>query len=169
MESAITAPIKAVFFDRDGTLLVDVPYNGDPELVQPLPGAKSLLDALRAAGLPLGIISNQSGVARGLLRVEQVEAVNARVQELLGPFAAIAYCVHGPDDGCACRKPSPKMLLDAAARLGVDPHQCIMIGDRPADSGAAQAAGAMWIQIRKNNSADLHAAAGRIVEIVTRA
>jgi D-glycero-D-manno-heptose 1,7-bisphosphate phosphatase len=132
----------AVLFDRDGTLVVDVPYNGDPGGVAPVPGARVALDRVRAAGLPMAVVSNQSGVARGFLTSEQVAAVNARVDELLGPFDAVVVCEHGPDDGCACRKPQPGLVLEAARRLGVDPTQCVLIGDIGADIEAARAAGA---------------------------
>jgi histidinol-phosphate phosphatase family protein len=132
----------AVLLDRDGTLVVDVPYNGDPSRVEPVPGARAALDRLRAAGLPLAIVSNQSGVARGLLTSDQVAAVNCRVEELLGPFAAVLVCEHGPDDACACRKPRPGLVLEAARRLGVDPAECVLIGDIGADVAAARAAGA---------------------------
>jgi histidinol-phosphate phosphatase family protein len=132
----------AVLFDRDGTLVVDVPYNGDPDRVEPVPGARAALDRLRAAGLPLAVVSNQSGVARGLLSPAQVAAVNARVDELLGPFDAVLVCEHGPDDGCGCRKPRPGLVLEAARRLGVDPARCVVVGDIGTDVEAARAAGA---------------------------
>jgi histidinol-phosphate phosphatase family protein len=134
--------IAAVLLDRDGTLVADVPYNGDPTRVVPMPGAKAALDRLRAAGLRLAVVSNQSGVGRGLLSAEQVEAVNARVDELLGPFGAWAWCPHAPGDGCACRKPAPGLLLRAAADLGVGIEACAMVGDIGADVDAARAAGA---------------------------
>ena len=134
--------VEAVLVDRDGTLIVDVPYNGDPDLVQPVAGARRSLDRLRHAGLPVAVISNQSGVARGVLTRASVDAVNHRVDELLGPFAAFLVCPHAPDEGCRCRKPQPGMVLDAAAALGVEPHACVFIGDIGADVEAAVAAGA---------------------------
>jgi D-glycero-D-manno-heptose 1,7-bisphosphate phosphatase len=135
-------PPQAVLLDRDGTLVVDVPYNGDPSRVAPVAGARAALDRLRAAGLPLAVVSNQSGVARGLLTSAQVAAVNARVAELLGPFDAVLVCEHGPDDGCACRKPRPGLVLEAARQLGVDPAACVLVGDIGSDVDAALAAGA---------------------------
>jgi len=133
---------RAVLFDRDGTLVVDVPYNGDPDLVVPVPTAAAALDRLRAAGIPTAVISNQSGIARGLLTRGQVDAVNARMAELLGPLGPVFVCEHGPEDGCACRKPAPGMVLQAAAALGVEPGECAVVGDIGADVGAALAAGA---------------------------
>jgi histidinol-phosphate phosphatase family protein len=131
----------AALLDRDGTLIEDVPYNGDASLVRVKAGAREALDRLRAAGLRIAAVSNQSGVARGLLTEDQVRRVNARVEELLGPFDAWRYCPHAPEDGCACRKPAPGLLLGAAGALGVPPERCVMIGDIGADVEAGRAAG----------------------------
>ena len=98
--AAVTTPLpEAVLFDRDGTLVGDVPYNGDPDRVRPMPGSREALDRLRAAGVAIGVVSNQSGIARGLVTADEVAAVNARVEALLGPFGTWAVCPHGPDDG----------------------------------------------------------------------
>jgi D-glycero-D-manno-heptose 1,7-bisphosphate phosphatase len=144
---AVSTRPRAVLFDRDGTLVVDVPYNGDPDAVRAMPGAAGALERVRADGVPVGVVSNQSGIARGLLDAGQVEAVNARVAELLGPFAVWRWCPHGSDDGCACRKPAPGMVLDAAAALGVAPADVAVIGDIAADVGAADAAGARAVLV----------------------
>lgn len=133
---------EAVLFDRDGTLVVDVPYNGDPDRVTVMPQARETCDRFRAAGVQLGVVSNQSGVARGLLTAEDVTAVNARVSALLGEFGTWQSCPHGPDEGCACRKPAPGMVLRACERLAVAPERCVVIGDIGADVQAALAAGA---------------------------
>jgi D-glycero-D-manno-heptose 1,7-bisphosphate phosphatase len=143
----------AVIFDRDGTIVVDVPYNGDPGAVQPIPGIREALDRLRAAAIPIAVVSNQSGVGRGMLTLEQVEAVNRRVEELLGPFAASLYCPHGPDDDCECRKPKPKLIFDAARAMGVDSACCVVIGDKPSDVEAAENAGARGIFVDAARSA----------------
>lgn len=141
------SPVVAVLFDRDGTLVVDVPYNGDPDRVEPVPGARDALDALRAAGVATALVSNQSGIARGLLTPAQVDAVNARVEELLGPLGPVLYCPHGPQDGCGCRKPEPGLVTGAAAALGVDPARCVVVGDIGADVDAAVAAGARAVLV----------------------
>ena len=133
---------EAVLFDRDGTLVVDVPYNGDPARVRPVPGAGAALDRLRATGIPVGVVTNQSGIARGLITAEQARRVNRRVDALLGPFAVWQVCPHGPADGCPCRKPRPGLVLAAAERLGVAPKRVAVIGDIGADVEAAVAAGA---------------------------
>lgn len=139
--------LRAILFDRDDTLIVDVPYNGDPEQVSPMPTAVAALERVRAAGLATGVVSNQSGIARGILTDDQARAVNARVDELLGPFDVWRYCPHGPEDGCACRKPRPGMVLSAAAALGLAPSQVAVIGDIGADMGAAAAAGARAVLV----------------------
>ncbi|MFH5877321.1 D-glycero-alpha-D-manno-heptose-1,7-bisphosphate 7-phosphatase [Arthrobacter sp. NA-172] len=142
-----TGTLKAVLFDRDGTLVVDVPYNGDPQLVQPMDGSRSAVDRVRAAGLATGVVSNQSGVARGLLTLDQVLSVNERVEQLLGLFDVWEMCPHGPEDGCACRKPCPGMILSACRKLGIEPSEAAMVGDIGADMGAARAAGARAVLV----------------------
>jgi histidinol-phosphate phosphatase family protein len=137
----------AVLFDRDGTLIHDVPYNGDPDLVVPMPGAREALDAIRSAGLPVAVISNQSGVALGKVSEEQVQAVNRRVEELLGGVAVWLHCSHAPDEGCGCRKPAPGLVHRAARLLGVPVARCAVIGDIGADVGAAAAAGARGLLV----------------------
>jgi histidinol-phosphate phosphatase family protein len=140
-------PPAAVLFDRDGTLVADVPYNGDPELVVAMPGAREAVARLRAAGVAIAVVTNQSGMARGRLRPEQVEAVNRRVEELLGPLGPWLVCPHGPDDGCRCRKPAPGLVEAAARALGVAPGDCVVIGDIGADVQAARAAGARSVLV----------------------
>jgi histidinol-phosphate phosphatase family protein len=137
----------AVLLDRDGTLVEDVPYNGDPARVRPLPGAREALERLRAAGVPLAVVSNQSGIGRGLVTRDQVEAVNRRVEELLGPIGPWFVCPHDPADGCGCRKPRPGLVLRAAEGLGVAPADCVLIGDIGSDVRAAQAAGARGLLV----------------------
>jgi D-glycero-D-manno-heptose 1,7-bisphosphate phosphatase len=138
---------RAVLFDRDGTLVVDVPYNHDPARVEPMPTALSAVRALRAAGVPVGVVSNQSGVARGLITPAQLAAVNARVDEIFGPFDTWQVCPHGVEDGCDCRKPRPGLVLAAAAALGVDPGEVVVVGDIGTDLGAAAAAGARGVLV----------------------
>jgi histidinol-phosphate phosphatase family protein len=150
---------KAVLLDRDGTLVVDVPYNGDPERVVVMPGAREAVGRLRAAGVPTAVVSNQSGVARGYVRVEQVEAVNRRVEELLGPLGPWMVCPHGPWEGCRCRKPAPGLIVAAAGALGVEPRDCVVIGDIGADMEAARAAGARAVLVPTAGTRDEEVAA----------
>ena len=136
-----------VLFDRDGTIVHDVPYNGDPTKVTPVQGAKEALDRLRALGVRTGVVSNQSGVGSGRLTREQVDAVNQRVDALLGPFDVWRYCPHARDEGCDCRKPAPGMVKDACEELDVPPSRTVLVGDIGSDVEAAEAAGARAILV----------------------
>ncbi|MEH1016104.1 HAD-IIIA family hydrolase [Micromonospora sp. CPCC 206060] len=137
----------AVLLDRDGTLVHDVPYNGDPDRVRPVDGARAALDRLRAAGLRLGVVTNQSGLARRYFTPAQLDRVNARVEELLGPFDTWQICPHDDTAGCRCRKPGPGLVRAAAEALGTVPARCVVVGDIGADMAAASAAGAAGILV----------------------
>jgi histidinol-phosphate phosphatase family protein len=132
----------AVLFDRDGTLVVDVPYNGDPRRVEPVAGAHDALERLRAAGIAIGIVTNQSGLAKGRFTADALAAVHTRVEELLGRFDVVVWCPHDARDGCECRKPRPGLIERAARALSIDVARCAVVGDTGADVGAALAAGA---------------------------
>ncbi|MGV9804510.1 HAD-IIIA family hydrolase [Micromonospora chersina] len=147
MKPSGPALYDAVLLDRDGTLVEDVPYNGDPEKVRPLPGAREALDRLRAAGLRLAVVTNQSGLARGYFTERDMHAVHARIEELLGPFDHWAVCPHDDTDGCACRKPAPGLVHEAARALGTAPRRCVLVGDIGRDMAAALAAGATGILV----------------------
>ncbi|AOS64705.1 HAD-IIIA family hydrolase [Actinoalloteichus hymeniacidonis] len=154
-------PPLALLFDRDDTLIVNVPYLADPEAVRPMPGARDALHWLRREGIRIGVVSNQSGVARGLISQTQLAAVNARVEELLGPIETWQICVHDTAEHCVCRKPAPGMVEQAARALGVDVARCVVIGDTGADVAAARAAGARAILVptaatRQNEIDDAH-------------
>jgi histidinol-phosphate phosphatase family protein len=137
----------AVLLDRDGTLVTDVPYNGDPSLVRVMPGSRAALDRLRSAGLPVAVITNQSAIGRGLVTGAQVAAVNRAIEELIGPIDPWLVCPHDPSARCSCRKPEPGLVLAAARRLGLDPSACLVIGDTEGDVLAARAAGARAILV----------------------
>ncbi len=140
--------VNAVLFDRDHTITIDdPPYNGEPSLVRPMPGAVEAVSRLRGAGIPVGVVTNQAGIGLGLLTREQVEAVNARVDQLVGPFDTWQYCPHSPAEECSCRKPAPGLVLRAADALGVDPRTVVVIGDTVMDVGAAESAGAIGILV----------------------
>jgi len=148
----------ALFVDRDGTIIRDVGYPRDPALVEPLAGAAPALRRARELGYAIVIVSNQSGVARGLIRPEEARAVQDRVAEVFAAegvvFDGVFFCLHGPDDGCACRKPRPGMLLEAARELGLDLGASLMIGDKPADLEAGRAAGTAAIAIETSGRWD---------------
>lgn len=140
-------PWLAVLFDRDDTIIKDIPYLNDPAGVQPVAGAVEAIERLRQRGLLLAVVSNQSGVARGLISTDQLDAVNARVNELMGPFDSWQVCVHAEQAGCGCRKPEPGMVRAAAEVLGIEPRRCVLIGDTGGDVRAALAAGAAAILV----------------------
>jgi histidinol-phosphate phosphatase family protein len=115
--------------------------------VEPVAGARDALDRLRAAGVPTAVVSNQSGVALGKITRADVDAVNARIESLLGPLGPVLVCDHAPEAGCACRKPAPGLIEAAARALGVAPSECVVVGDIGADVEAARAAGAWPILV----------------------
>ncbi|MBO9596500.1 MAG: HAD family hydrolase [Cohnella sp.] len=136
---------KAVFLDRDGTLMVDHGYVGDPYQVELLPGVVPALLALQGAGYSLIVVSNQSGIGRGLLTEADVDAVNQRLRAILGNhgvrLSGIYYCPHSPEYGCDCRKPKPGLLLAALYGHHLNPAECYMLGDKWSDVEAGAAAG----------------------------
>jgi D-glycero-D-manno-heptose 1,7-bisphosphate phosphatase len=135
----------AVFLDRDGTLVEDVGYPRDPEAVRLLEGAPEALVALRRAGFALVVVSNQSGIGRGLVTEEEAEAVHERfVRELRAhgvELDDVRYCPHAPEDACTCRKPEAGLLRESARELGLDLDRSFMVGDKPSDVAAGRAAG----------------------------
>lgn len=135
----------AALLDRDGTLIVDVGYPRDPEVVELLDGTHAALSELRETGYALVLVSNQSGVARGLVSPAEAAAVHGRLVERLAEggieLDGAYYCFHGPEDGCSCRKPAPGMLLAAAQELGLALDRSVMVGDKASDVAAGQAAG----------------------------
>lgn len=135
----------AAFLDRDGTLIEDIGYPRDPALVRLLPGAVGALRHLDRADFLLVVVSNQSGIGRGLIAPAEAAAVHHRFIECLlaegVSLAASYYCPHAPDDGCQCRKPAPGLLLRAAADFSIDLSNSFLIGDRPGDVEAALRAG----------------------------
>jgi len=136
---------RACFLDRDGTIIEDVGYLADPSRVRALPGAVEGLRMLRRHGLMLVIVSNQYGIGRGLITPEQHALVDARVKAMLAadgvPLDAAYYCPHVPEDGCACRKPRPGMIEQAANEHSIDLARSFMIGDKLSDIDAGLAAG----------------------------
>jgi D-glycero-D-manno-heptose 1,7-bisphosphate phosphatase len=136
---------RAVFFDRDDTLIRNVPYLGDPSQVELLPTVREALETLAKAGFRLFVVSNQSGVGRGLITLDQVAAVNAEmVRQLGGSWLEGFYnCYATPEDprGENERKPAPGLLLRAAAEHGLDLKRSFMVGDRLSDIQCGKNAG----------------------------
>jgi histidinol-phosphate phosphatase family protein len=136
---------RAVFCDRDGTLIEDPGYPKDPDDVRLVDGAVEALAALRGAGFALVVVSNQSGIGRGIVSPEEAASVHERfVAELAAHGVELddaRYCPHAPDERCPCRKPSPGLLRDSARELGVDLGSSFMVGDKPSDVEAGRRAG----------------------------
>ena len=128
---------KALFLDRDGTLILDKHYLADPAGVELIPGVAAALGRARALGCRLFLHTNQSGIARGLFTVDDVRRCNERMAELLGLprpiFDAICIAPEGPDDPPQYRKPAPRFIHEMIARHQLDPRKCWMVGDREGD------------------------------------
>ena len=152
---------KAVFLDKDGTLVEDVPYNVDPHRIVLAAGARSGCAALSRAGYALVVVTNQSGIARGLFAPEALEAVEVRLRELLSvPLTGFYHCPHEAEDGCVCRKPGDAMLRRAAHDLDLDLAASWMIGDILNDVEAGKRAGCRAILI--DNGGETEWKAGRL-------
>ncbi len=151
---------RAVFLDRDGTVLREARYLADPDGVVLVPRAVRALKKLRDAGYALVIVTNQSGIARGLYTENDYRAVAARLDELLTaagvPLDATRYCVHHPDSGgpCRCRKPDTGMYRDAANALGLDLEASYYVGDKITDVRPALALGGKGVLVRTGFGAE---------------
>lgn len=167
------APRRFALLDRDGTIIVDKVYLRDPGEIEFAPGAIEGLQLLRDAGFSLLLVTNQSGVARGLLDRAMVDRIHARLQCLLAAnglrLEAIYYCPHGPDDHCDCRKPAPGMLRSAMRDLGFGPDEAVLIGDSDADMEAAAAAGVRAIRLAQAGELGGAGAAADLPEAARRA
>lgn len=159
---------RAVFMDRDGTINVEVQYLCNVEEFQLIPGVPLALKRLKEAGFLLVVVTNQSGVGRGLYDEAALEAVHERMHEDLSSFGAAIdacyFCPHHPEHGigdyqqeCACRKPLPGMLHQAAQDLDIDLSSSFMIGDKLGDIEAGLNAGCTSLMVLTGYGAD-HAA-----------
>jgi D-glycero-D-manno-heptose 1,7-bisphosphate phosphatase len=163
----------AVFLDRDGTIIEDVGYLRDPDRVRLLPGAAEAIGRLNSAGLAAVVVTNQSGIARGLLDEPGYEATRARLDRLLADHGARLdahyHCPHHPDVGgpCDCRKPGVLLYRRAARELGLDLAASWWVGDRPRDVEPATALGGRGILVGHTGAADFPLAAD-LAEAVSR-
>jgi D-glycero-D-manno-heptose 1,7-bisphosphate phosphatase len=143
---------RAVFLDRDGVLNRDSPgFIKTPEELHILPGAPEAIAQLVCAGFLAIVVTNQSGLSRGLLTEESLRAIHTKMRaafaEVGGPLSAIYYCPHLPEEGCACRKPAPGMLLQAARKHQIDLSQSWLVGDKPEDIACGAAVGCRTILV----------------------
>ena len=144
--------------DRDGCLIEEMGYINHPSRVRVLPRTPEAIARLNAAGIAAVMATNQAGIARGYFSNETLAAVNAELERQLGALGArldaLYVCTHHPTAGeppyretCECRKPKPGLLLRAAAEMGLDLSRSIMVGDKPSDVEAGQAAGAATVLV----------------------
>jgi histidinol-phosphate phosphatase family protein len=172
-------PARAVFLDKDGTLIEDVPYNVDPERIRLTPGAAEGLRGIAAAGYLLIVVSNQSGVAHGYFAEEDLAAVERRLQELLGEqgvrLDGFYHCPHHPHGqvasyavACSCRKPQPGLILRAAQEHDVDVTQSWLVGDILNDIEAGRTAGCRTILIDNGNETEWQLSPRRQPHFVVR-
>jgi D-glycero-D-manno-heptose 1,7-bisphosphate phosphatase len=143
---------RALFVDRDGTLIIDKVYLADPAGVALIPGAAEGLRRARDLGFLLFLFTNQSGIGRGYHTIEDTHRVNARMVELLGltgsGFDGVCIAPETSAEPAVYRKPSPRFIQEMIAAHQLDPAQCWMAGDSAADIGAATAAGIRAVAVR---------------------
>ncbi len=155
-------PNHAIFLDRDGTLNVDPGYISNPEKLFLFPETGTALSLLKNYGFLLIVISNQSGVARGLMTNRDVESVNEKINTLLAEHKvkidAFYYCPAHPDystpEDCECRKPSPKLVFEAATEFEVDITKSYFIGDSVSDIGCGKNAGLKTVLVKTGKGED---------------
>jgi D-glycero-D-manno-heptose 1,7-bisphosphate phosphatase len=155
---------RFVILDRDGTIMVHRPYLCDPEAVELIAGAADALCALRAMGLGLVIVTNQSGIGRGLFDAARLAQVHERLERLLQASGCrvdgIYVCPHSPDDGCACRKPADGLVMRAAAELGFSPRSSFVVGDNVCDIELGRRLRATTFLVRTGHGAGVAAERG---------
>jgi D-glycero-D-manno-heptose 1,7-bisphosphate phosphatase len=141
---------RAVFIDRDGTIMHDADYCSDPEQVQIFEGAAPALNRLKKTGYKIIVITNQSGIGRGFFTEKQYRAVEAEVSRQLGDdlIDATYFCPDPPGQPSKCRKPAPGMVLDAARDNDLDLSRSFLIGDKEIDAECAHNAGVRAIRVR---------------------
>ncbi|HEY3354157.1 MAG TPA: HAD-IIIA family hydrolase, partial [Polyangia bacterium] len=164
----MSAGRRFVVLDRDGTLIVERHYLADPAEVALLPGAAAALRALRAAGLGLVVVTNQSGIARGLFDEARLALIHGRLDALLAAeglaLDGLYVCPHQPGDGCRCRKPATGLLDRAAAELGFDARRAFVVGDKECDVELGRRAGATTLLVRTGHGATAAGGADHVVE-----
>jgi D-glycero-D-manno-heptose 1,7-bisphosphate phosphatase len=155
---AVTGGRPAAFLDKDGTLVDDVPYNVDPDLVRLTRGAGSAVRALGEAGYLVVVVSNQSGVADGRFDLHALRAVQRHIERMLAAHGARIdawfSCPHAAWSGCACRKPAAGMLLRAADELGIDLARSWFVGDILDDVEAGHRAGCRTVLLDAGNETE---------------
>lgn len=157
--------IGLVILDRDGVINEDSPdFIRSPEAWRPIPGSLDAIGRLTHAGWRVAVATNQSGIARGLFDEDMLEAIHLRmraaVESVGGVIEVIAYCPHGPDDFCSCRKPKPGLLHQIAVRTGLPIAAAPCVGDSLRDLIAAQTAGCSPVLVRTGKGRETEAGLG---------
>ena len=146
----------AAFVDRDGTLILDVHYISRPADVVLMPGAAAALRRLNEAGVPVIVVTNQSGIARGMFDEQAYESVRARLDQLLAAegarIDATYHCPHGPDEGCRCRTPGPELFERAIAEHALDGARSFFVGDRLRDILPARTFGGRGVLVPSSDT-----------------
>ena len=147
---------RLILLDRDGVVNHDSPdYIKTPEEWKAIPGSIQAISDLKRSGRLVAVCTNQSGVARGMLSLAQLQAIHQKMSAALANCGAaldgLIFCPHHPDEGCSCRKPQPGMLLEMMAQLGVAADQTVYVGDSIRDAEAAAAAGCRFVLVRTGN------------------
>ncbi len=146
--------MRAVFFDRDGTLMEDAHYCGDPALVRVYPGVREAIRRLREEGFRVFVVSNQSGIGRGLITEEQYRAVQEEFLRQAGEIDGSYYCADAPGVPSTRRKPEPGMVLEAAAEHGIELGASWFVGDKALDVECGRRAGTKTIQVMTGYGAE---------------
>jgi D-glycero-D-manno-heptose 1,7-bisphosphate phosphatase len=155
----------ALFLDRDGVINEEVSYLGDPGRLIMITGVAAAIARVNRAGLPVIVITNQAGIARGYYSIDDLDAVTRRLDELLAAEGARVdatyFCPHHPEaplaeyrQECECRKPRAGLLQRAAAEHGLDLSRSVLVGDKASDLGAARAAGCAAVLVRTGYGAE---------------
>jgi D-glycero-D-manno-heptose 1,7-bisphosphate phosphatase len=163
--TGMDTPMRAIFLDKDGTLVENIPYNVNPALVELSWHAGPALQLFRELGYALIVVTNQAGVAKGLFTECALEPVRHRIAERFAQYGVTLdgfyYCPHSPDGvvgryaiACTCRKPRPGMLLQAAREHGIDLSRSWMIGDILHDVEAGRRAGCRTVLIDNGNETE---------------
>lgn len=160
--------MRAIFIDKDGTLVENVPYSVDPARIVLAPGAREAVAACADAGYRVFVVSNQPGVALGKFAEKKLRDVEERLRGLLPRIDGFYWCPHAPDAGCGCRKPAPGLLQRAAQEHGIDLAASWMVGDILDDVEAGRAAGCRTVLLDVGNETEWQVTPERVPHHVAR-
>ncbi|MDT7041811.1 D-glycero-beta-D-manno-heptose 1,7-bisphosphate 7-phosphatase [Candidatus Nitronereus thalassa] len=155
---AVNEKRPTLFFDRDGTLNRDTGYIKSPEELVLFPGVVEAIKQCNDLGMPVMVVTNQSGLARGFFTTEDLESIHQHLKDQLCNGGAwiddIFVCPHHPDDGCECRKPNPGMIEQAAARYSIDLEKSYVVGDKYIDVELAARSGLKGVLVKTGPSSE---------------